>query len=167
MKTKQELEALHRLFLSNDSGNWELGAMMCSLEGFNAVIDMEVERLANSEDFKSSKTKDEDSEGFEYEHKLMLGVGLCLFTEWGNLESDTWAVIERSWEIIPAGIDIAWTKLKYDIALDGAEKTSYWTVDTAGSRTEGPRNQYLTDDFAAELEAVKEYWRGIFKKLKQ
>ena len=97
----------------------------------------------------------------------MLGVEFSLFIEWGNLESDNWAVIERFWETKGRKVEIAWTDFKYDIELDGFEKTIYWTMDTAGSRTEGLRNQYLTDDFAAELEAVKEYWRGVFKELKQ
>ena len=165
-KTKQELEALHRLFLSEDSDNWKLAATKCDLEYFNAVINMEIERLANAEDFEFSKTKDEDSDGLEYEHKLMLGVVLNTFVEWGRHTLDNWAVIERSWESAAPKTDIAWTELKYDVIANESETISYWTQDANDCRTKGPRNQYLTTDFESELEAVKEYWREQFLTIK-
>lgn len=167
MKTKQEIASLHTLFLSPEPANWGFAAKRCSKADFERIINLEVERFTNSEDFEFVKAKDEDSEGFEYEHKLMLGVEFWLFIDRGTLESDNWVVIERAWEISSTGIDIAWTELKYDAASGGAEKIRYWTKNAADSWPKGPRNQYLTEDFAAELETVKEYWRNHFKQLKK
>lgn len=159
---KEELKGLHALFLSDSRLDWELAAAMCSEEDFEAVMDMEVERMTNSEDFNFIKTRDEDMDGREYGHKLMLGVTFSLFFEWDRRSLYSWACIERFWE---APIqEIAWTDLKYAERL--RESTTYWNQDSKDVWVKGPRNQYLTDDFKAELEAVKSYWRQQLKALK-
>lgn len=166
MKTATEIEKLHALFLSQDPANWQLAAMMCSEGEFEKVVEMEVERLTNSEDFEFCKTRDKDMDGFEYEHKLMFGVVFNLFFEWDRHGLYTWAVIERSWECKHLNTDIAWTDLKYIDSASSPESTTYWTQDANDSRVKGPRNQYLTDDFKSELEAVKQFWRNQLKDLK-
>lgn len=166
MKTASEIAKLHALFLSQDSANWALAAMMCSEGEFEEVVEMEVERMANSEDFEFCKTRDKDMDGFEYEHKLMLGVVFSLFFEWDRHSPYTWAVIERSWECKHLSTDIAWTELKYVDSARRGESTTYWNQDANDSRGKGPCNQYLTTDFKSELEAVKQFWREQLKALK-
>lgn len=165
-KTKQEIEKLHALFLSQEPTNWELAAAMCSEADFEAVIDMEVERLINGCDYKIVVRKDptiSPRTQVLYKYNIMLGGRYeTIIFSWVSIYTGGCMAGIGSRFIFPRGFRV-FSEAEYH--EDFAAENPFRTYSTTGIVCAD--NEHIEKSFAAELEAVKKYWRGVFKELKQ
>jgi len=170
---KQQLDGLHALFLSDSRLDWELAAAMCSDEAFEAVMDMEVERMGD--DIWTYEKFDErdnfswpwaDQVSYRYKVKLLMGVALesdidvCARERWVRFERDFWSPDADSYDNGFGPVPFHWSRFIYH-----NEYSSLYTSSSTIGATSGFRD-YFTSDFEADLQALKSYWREQLKALK-
>lgn len=165
---KEQLEGLHALFLSASRLDWELAATMCSEADFEAVMDMEVERLVDGGEYKLVVRKDPTvfpRIQVVYKYNIMLG---------GLYETKIFAWASAYTGGCMVGVHSRFRFLGGGRVFSETEYTEHYEEFAAGNpfrictitAASCRYYEHIEKSFAAELRAVKEYWRHQLKALK-